>query len=113
MKKRQTQEEINQIKIETDRAIKRGLDHVHVEWRNMALKVMLKVCQKKREFTMNDVRDIVKQSHIKTHDNRAMGGIAMTALNLGWISHTGKFIISRVGHKSILQVWKSNVYKGK
>ena len=62
---------------------------------------------------MNDVRDMVKLSHLTTHDNRAMGGIVSTALKEEWIEYTGKSILSHVGHKSPLQIWRSRIYKPK
>lgn len=104
-------EEMNQIQAETDAGIAKGWEGAHVQWRKMALNCLLELCLTQKSFTVNDFRDSVRASQIKTHDNRAMGGVMVTAKKLGWITPTGSSIISRVGHKSQLQVWKSNLKK--
>ncbi len=104
-------EDFSVIKKETDEAIDRGSSHADTDWRMVALDCVYKVALEKPEFTMNDVRDLVASSGATTHDNRAMGGISKTAVKNGWIKATGRVIISRVGHKSPLQIWKSLIYK--
>jgi len=109
--KKQTKNEINQIKLETQQAIDRGMDAAHAEWRRVASLHLLEIAKTNKEFTMNDVRDLIRQEKVQTHDNRAMGGVVITARKLGWIEPSGRSILSRVGHKSVLQVWKSLIYK--
>jgi hypothetical protein len=95
------------IEQETRDAIERGYDHAKVEWRQMALECLYEVCLTMKTFTVNDFRDKVDASPIKTHDKRAMGGVINTARRLGWIEPTGDTIPSRVGHKTPMQIWRS------
>lgn len=103
--------ELQEIQEITDEAIDTSFEHSNRSWREMALECVKTVCLSKEFFTMNDVRKLVNLSDLKTHDNRAMGGIIKTARKLNWIEPTGQEIVSRVGHKSPLQVWKSTLYQ--
>jgi hypothetical protein len=107
------QTEKEQIYIETDKAINKGLDHADVQWREMALGCVLEIAKQRKEFTMNAVRHLVDQSPIKTHDKRAMGGVIKKARSLGWVKSTGQSIVSKVGHGVSLQIWQSLVYSPK
>ncbi len=102
------------IEQETNQAIDKGLENSNDEWRETTLENFKTFCIYKDKFTMNDFRDF-NSNHCKvyTHDNRSMGGIVRTAIKNNWIEATGDSIISRVGHKSLLQVWKSLLYKEK
>lgn len=97
----------------TARAVEQGYDNAHDAWRAMALECVQQICLTKETFTVNDVRDLVKLSDLKTHDNRAMGGVMVTAKGRGWLLPTGQSIPSVVGHKTHIQVWKSLIFKGK
>ena len=99
------------IKKETEAAIIKGWDHAKTQWRVMALEVLCHFALTTRAFTVNDFRDQIKNSDIKTHDNRAMGGLMTTAKGWGWIMPTGESIPSRVGHKVHIQVWRSMIYQ--
>lgn len=101
---------LQKIQIETDLAIKRGWDSTRSQWRTMALKILCEVCLEKREFTVNDFRNMILNSGIVTHDNRAMGGLMATAKKWGWIKSINS-IPSRVGHKTPIQVWRSCIYQ--
>lgn len=103
----------NDIQKVTDEAIQKGYDNAKEEWRKYALECLRQVCLHQQEFTMNDVRGALKHAPIKTHDNRAVGGVVATARKEGWIEPTGKSIQSLVGHKSPLQIWRSLIYKPK
>lgn len=98
-----------QIEEEAKAAIKRGWDASKVGWRKQALTILLKTALSNSLFTVNDFRKQIIDSGIKTHDNRAMGGLMVTARNWGWIKPSGGEIVSKVGHKSKLQVWRSNI----
>ena len=108
----QTQEEVQEIKKITDKAVEKSYDHAHIEWRKMALECLRVICETKQEFTMNDVRSLVKMSPLKTHDNRAMGGVVKSGRQLGWFKPSGNSIISKVGHGVPLQIWQSLIFKG-
>lgn len=103
----QDQQEMNKV---TERGIETSLENAHEQWRAMARRCLHEVCLNNEFFTVNDVRDIVKRSHLKTHDNRAMGGVMVTGKKEGWLAPTGKTIPSVVGHKVHIQVWKSLLY---
>lgn len=100
-----------QIEKETEAAIKRGWDASKVEWRRLSLQVLLATCLTTRKFTVDDFRKVIRESGVTTHDNRAMGGLMVTARSWGWIHATGGEIESKVGHRSPLQVWESKIYQ--
>jgi hypothetical protein len=102
---------MDDIQRTTDEAIDRGHRNADDRWKTMALECVKVICLRQQEFTMNDVRWLVLNSRIKTQDNRAMGGVMKTAVKLGWIKPTGRSIVSKVGHKSPLQIWHSNLYQ--
>ena len=72
--------EVDREKMEevTEKGIEQGFENAHEEWRAMALDCLHKVCLSYDTFTVNDVRALVERSPLKTHDNRAMGGIIKT-----------------------------------
>lgn len=107
---KESNEEINKI---TDESIKKSFDHANSEWRGMALDSLEQICLTHVTFTVNDVRDLVKWSHLKTHDNRAMGGVIKRGVANKWMEATGKTIPSLVGHKVHIQIWKSLIIKKK
>jgi len=67
-------EEYALLRKETDEAIKKGYDHSKAEWRFMAFEILYDVCRTTEKFSVNDFRNRVLRSEIKTHDNRALGG---------------------------------------
>jgi len=95
----------------TEDGIKRSFENAHEEWRAMALHHLHQLCISKETFTVNDLRDIVRSSPLKTHDNRAMGGVIVTGKKNGWLAPTGESIPSVIGHKVHIQIWKSLIYK--
>lgn len=105
--------EVDREKMEevTEKGIEQGFENAHEEWRAMALDCLHKVCLSYDTFTVNDVRALVERSPLKTHDNRAMGGIIKTGQREGWLAPTGESIPSVVGHKVHIQIWKSLIYK--
>ncbi len=99
-----------QIEREKEESIKRGWDASKSDWRATALRILCETALSEKIFTVNDFRDRIKQSGVTTHDNRAMGGLMMTARQWGWIEESGEEIESKVGHKSHIQVWRSKIY---
>jgi hypothetical protein len=100
--------EMNRV---TEEGIEKGFDNANEEWRAMALNCLYNLCLARETFTVNELRDIVKRSPLKTHDNRAMGGVMATGKKEGWLTPTGQTIPSVVGHKVHIQIWKSLLYK--
>ena len=92
-------------------AIAKGYDHAKADWRGMALGVLLEVCKTEETFTANDLSKEIMKSPIKTHDNRAIGGVIKTGQGLGWLKPTGNRTPSYFGHKVAIQVWESLLYK--
>lgn len=106
-----TQEDWIRMDKATNRAIEQGFDNAHDAWRAMALECLQQICLTKETFTVNEVRELVSLSDLKTHDNRAMGGVMVTGKGKGWLAPTGQSIPSVVGHKVHIQIWKSLIYK--
>jgi len=102
----------DQIKAETNAAIRKGLDRANISWRELALNLVLKAALTRHEFTTNDFHHDLDKSINKTHDNRALGGVMKTAQRLGWIEPTGKFANSdyKQHHLSLKNVWRSKIY---
>lgn len=113
MKKPEKRFEVDREKMEevTEKGIEQSFENAHEEWRAMALEALYKVCKSYETFTVNEVRQVVEASKLKTHDNRAMGGIIKTGQKEGWLAPTGDTIPSVVGHKTHIQIWKSLIYK--
>lgn len=103
----QSPEEIKEIQDVTNKSIEQSIENAHNEWRNYAIGCLKAVCEAEVTFTVEDVRSLVKLGGLKTHDNRAMGGIMKTGLARGWFVPTGMSIPSKVGHKSPIQIWQS------
>lgn len=101
---------MERIKKQTDFAIKRGWQASKVQWRQTALVILCEFALCNKEFTVNDFRDKILESGVTTHDNRAMGGLMSTAKGWGWITSVSH-IPSLVGHKTPIQVWRSNIYQ--
>jgi hypothetical protein len=97
--------------IATQHAINQSEKHAHDAWRAYAINAVERVARLRAEFTVDAVRYLVERSHFKTHDKRAMGGVIKTAQRNGWISPTGKTVPSKVGHKTPMQIWRSNIYR--
>jgi len=110
--KTQTKQELQEIAKVTDEAIDSSIKGVNGDWAFIALEAVAKCSYiLVGGFTANDVRAWMAHFHpnVKTHDNRAMGGVMKTAVKLGWIKPSGRTIVSKVGHKSLLQIWESNL----
>jgi len=90
----------------TDDAIEQCYQASDPEWRKVALDIVRQMCYEKQYFTVNDFRKNLKG---KTHDNRAVGGLMRTAQAEKWCRPTGNTIQSKVGHKSLLQIWESRI----
>lgn len=108
-----TSEESKEMRGQTEDAISRGINSAHEEWREMAIECLRIVASKNPTFTVNQVRELVDMSPLKTHDNRAMGGVIRAGLANKWIEKTGDSIPSVVGHKVHIQIWRSKIYKDK
>lgn len=101
-----------EVKQETDKAVKQSLDHGDVEFKRWAYKCIVAVAKRQKEFTINDVRDLVHSSDIKTHDNRVLGGVMRVAKTRKVMRATGRTLPNKVGHGTQMQVWESLIYNG-
>lgn len=101
------------IKSVTDEAVDRGYEHAHELWKEYAIDCVEQVCLSKEEFTMDEVRDLVRNCPHKTHDLRAMGGIIKKAQKMKWCESTGEIRHSKnvIAHGTPIHVWKSLIFK--
>ncbi len=101
---------------ETDAGIEKAYTHANPEWVQMALDVVYRACVRLPEWSVNDIRDEINASEIKTHSNYAMGGIIGAAKKNGWITQARsvvgepKKVLNTAGHLTTIQVWKSLIY---
>ena len=105
--------EYQQIQKETERCIKKGWDNSRIEWRAMALKVLYRLCVNNQFITANEFGEEIMKSSIHTHDNRAIGGLIITARKLGWVKNTGQFearLSKRFNRGGMSSVWESLLY---
>lgn len=107
------QREYAKIVKETEIAIKKGFDSTKIEWRKMALETIYRLCAENEYITANEFGEEIKANPLKTHENRAIGGVIIMARKFGWVEKTGKFKerISTSFHKgAMLAVWKSLLF---
>lgn len=101
-----------QIEADTIRGIARGWDAASSEWRKMALMTLCDVALKQKTLSVNDFRDAVKSSEIKTHNYAALGGLMVTARGFGWIKTVGSEP-SPASHHGNVRLWESLIYQEK
>lgn len=101
------QKEYEKIIKETNIATRKGFDSTKIEWRKAALEIIYELCVAKEKITANEFTVKIKSMQIKTHDNRAIGGLIRLAQKFGWVAKTGEVEISKAGHLSRIQIWKS------
>lgn len=106
-------ENVEQIRRDTEAAIATGSDHANSAWKEAALKVLEDMLLVNEYVTANDFTKAIKGMAIKTHDNRAIAGVVMRARKMGWIEKTGETRSSKAGHLSRVQVWHSKLFIGK
>lgn len=104
-------EQLAQTQGKMDAAIDAGYENAAHSWRDMALKTIYEYARTHETFTMNDVGAIIRKSPLKTHDNRALGGVIRTAAARGWVVRTGEKTNSRAGHFVQIEIWRSRIYK--
>lgn len=103
--------QVTNMKAATEEGIERGTANANEDWKEMALECVRVVATKQQTFTVNEVREMVEKSPIKTHSLLALGGVMRKANNLGWIEGTDERAPSLVTHGSLVQVWRSRLYK--
>lgn len=102
-----SKEYIDEMNQKTEASVEQSYDNAKEAWREHALRCVEAVAKRQKEFTINEVRDLIHAGKYKTHDNRAVGGVMKTAQSLGIIEPTGKTIPSIVGHRVHIQIWRS------
>jgi hypothetical protein len=98
---------------DTEIAVKKGFDSTKIEWRKMALETIYRLCAENEFLTANEFGEEIKANPLKTHENRAIGGVIIMARKFGWVENTGKFKerISKSFHKGAMNaVWKSLLF---
>jgi hypothetical protein len=81
-----------------DAAIDRGVTSAHEAWKNrFKFIVNMHLARSPKPFTSGDVIDLVKHyfPQLKTHDQRAAGGLMVALQKEGVIRPTGRYVRSR------------------
>lgn len=91
--------------------IEQGIANAATDWKSYAMECVIAVARRKQHFTVDDVRDLVKHTPFETHDKRAMGGVIKYSQRMGFIEPTGEERVSRTGHGTKIQIWKSLIYQ--
>lgn len=99
-----------EVRKETDEAVQRSFDNAATDFKEWAFGCIVSVAKRKREFTINDVRDVIHAGEFKTHDNRAIGGVMRSAVSKGIMKASGRTLPNKVGHGTHMQIWESLVY---
>lgn len=99
-----------EVKQATDAGINQSLDNGDVEFKRWAYKCIVAVAKRQKEFTINDVRDLIHSGNIKTHDNRVIGGVMRVAASRKVMRSTGRSLPNKVGHGTQIQIWESLLY---
>lgn len=105
--------ELQQIKKETERCIQKGWDNARIAWREMALTTLYRLCVNNQFLTANDFGEEIMKNPLHTHDNRAIGGLIITARKLGWVRNTGQLegrMSKRFNRGGMSSVWESLLY---
>lgn len=101
------QKEYAKIVQATNVAVKQGWDRTKIDWRKAALEIIYELCVSKEKITANDFTGLIKNMPLKTHDNRAIGGLIRIAQKFDWVAKSGQSEVSKAGHLSRIQIWKS------
>ena len=95
-----------------EEGMKRAEAHANVDWKDAAERRLIRLTKNKRFFTSDDILSYLDNKEIKTHDNRALGGIMNRWVRQGYISPIGFQNSSRPSrHGGTVRLWKSNLYK--
>lgn len=99
-----------EVKQATDSGVKQSLDNGDVEFKRWTYQCIVTVAKRQKEFTINDVRDLIHSGNIKTHDNRVIGGVMRVAASRKVMRSTGRSLANKVGHGTQIQIWESLLY---
>ncbi len=82
-------------------------------WRNAALQAVQDVAVRQREFTADDVFELLAGLPVQTHEARAFGAVIRLAQRLEWCTATNRFVKSRrvSRHRAPIQVWVSRLHQ--
>ena len=96
-------------------AIARADRHASPEWKAEADRALMQACIELKLITTDDVWQRM-DPNIKTHENRALGGVVQRAIKAGWISASGlppiKCVTRPTNHSRPLAVWLSHAFSG-
>ena len=89
-------------------AIQRADDNADKEWKEEATKMLYELCLRKREITVDDLRDVLTHH---THNNSALGAIMRFGARANWTQMSGYAkSTDPKKHKRIIAVWTSLIY---
>jgi hypothetical protein len=91
-----------------DEAINRVAEHANSAWMAEAREAVKVLCRRGREFTTDDIYDLMTLVNIETRDKRAMGAITRWAAVERLAVNTGRVVKSKSirNHHRPLAVWR-------
>lgn len=93
-------------------ALRRVDEHADPEYKDVALAMVKRAAQLHREFTTDQVLELLQDKPVTTHEGRVLGAIMRRAKDLGYIVPTPRFTdsasVSR--HRAPKRVWASQIY---
>ena len=78
-------------------------------WKRAAMNAIRHLCTTKREWTADDLWDILAGEEVGTHEPRALGAMIVKAAKAGLCRSTGRYVQSRlpIRHNRPVAIWES------
>ena len=97
--------------VERERALLQVEQNAAPDWKTVALACVKRVAAGQREFTTDDVLELLRAETVATHEMRALGPVMRRAADLGYIVATDRFITSASvsRHRAPTRVWSSQI----
>lgn len=106
-----TKEQAAEMEAATERGIEQGYAHAVEAWRRDARAIIMAHALANKTFTVNDLRESISKLPVPTQDGRALGGVINALRRELVILPSGETVPSIRGHKSRIQIWRSNIYR--
>lgn len=78
-------------------------------WKTKAFDSVIHLCRTRRQFTADDVWELLAGEEVGTHEPRALGAVIVKAAKSGLCRSTGRYEQSRlpVRHRRPVVIWES------
>jgi hypothetical protein len=83
--------------------------HANQSWKAEALAATMRVANRQKQFTSNDVLMELAKSNVTTHDLRAVGGVMQEARDLGVIASCGLIRRNDKHSRGATTLWESRL----